>query len=354
MTFSTFNKSAVFVLAAAIGLSTLACSQGRNGSVKSDLAFERTQWMYEGKVGISTHYCPWKIDEVEDVASSFQVEKVAEQVDQAGAKWFLLTMHHQPWLMMAPNKTYDDLLGHSKYTAQRDVPMELYDALAGRSIRMMIYLNLRLDPGSLCNKLDENIGKSMGNWPPDQKLIDNIAAVYREFSLRYGDKVAGWLIDGPDLGSIMHAEDREKWFTQIVEALRAGNPNAAIAFNPGAERWYRFSDQNDFLAGETNGLTFWPDEGRLYGGAQWHVRTHLGNRWKSGGCRYTDAEVINYAKAVTAAGGVLTFDVGTTGIIRPLQGVQGETLQTEHIGYIDPTQVEQIRAVTEALEIPSK
>ena len=354
MTFIAFNKSAVFVLAAAIGLSTLACSQGQSGSVKADLASERTQWMYEGKVGISTHYCPWKIDEVEDVANSFQVEKVAEQVEQAGAKWFMMSMHHMHWLMMAPNKTYDDILGHSNYTPQRDVFAELIEALDKHDISLVIGLNIRLDPKSASNKIDKNIARSMGNWPPDKKMLDNISAVYREFSLRYGDKIAGWWIDGSELGSIMHADGREKWFAQIAEALRAGNPNVAIAFNPGAERWYRFSEFNDFIAGESDGMTFLPDKGRFKNGAQWHVRTHLGNRWKSGGCRYTDAEVINYAKAVIAAGGVLTFDVGTTGIIRPLQGVQGETLQTEHVGYIDPTQVEQIRAVTEALEISSK
>ncbi len=351
MNFSTFNKSAVSILAGVIVLSVLAAVQAENESVKSDLASERTQWMYEGKIGLATTYCAWKIEDVEKVANDFQVEKIAEQASQVGAKWFMLTIQHQPWLLLAPNMTYDEILGHSKYTPQRDVPMELYDALAKRGIRMMLYVTLRLDRRSYCNMVDPEIAKRMGGWPAEMsdRLFDNIAAVYREYSLRYGKKVSGWWIDGAWIDEIKHAKDREKWFGKIADALRAGNPDAAIAFNPGDDKWYRYTDQNDYLAGETNDLTYKPDEGRFKDGVQWHAWTHLGNRWASSGCRFDTAELIDYAKDVIAAGGALTFGVGSRGFVSPPKGVKADPLITDHFGYIDPLQVEQFRAVTEAV-----
>ena len=162
----------------------------------STAASTRTQWMFEDKVGLSTHYFPSKAEEVEQVTDAFSVEKVAEQASEAGANWFMLTVHHQPWLMMAPNETYDKLLGHGKYTAKRDLPLDLHKALHAKGIRIMLYVNLRMDDKSGCLEVDPKIQESMGGWPPNDKLVDNIATVYREWSLRYGDKVSGWWVDG--------------------------------------------------------------------------------------------------------------------------------------------------------------
>jgi alpha-L-fucosidase len=296
-------------------------------------------------VGLSTHYFPRKADEVEDVARAFQTEKVAEQAAEAGAAWFLLTLHHQPWLMMAPNKTYDDLLGHSRYTSDRDLPLDLHKALRAKGIRLMIYVNLRLDPGSACNRVDRNIPKAMGGWPPNDTLIGNLATVYREFSLRYGEKVAGWWVDGTWLGAYKTAPDREKWFARIVEALRAGNPQAAVAFNPGANQFSRYSPQNDYVAGESAGLERFPGKSRWRDGAQWHVWMPLGEWWGNDGLRYGSTELSKYAQRVASEGGVLTFEVGTmrtqkTKDARPIGPV----------GIIDPAQVEQVKAVTRALK----
>lgn len=310
----------------------------------------RTGWMFAGKVGLSTHYFPRRADEVEPVARAFQADKVAAQTAQAGAAWFLLTVHHQPWLMMAPNKTYDDLLGHGKYTSERDVPLALHEALGARGIRLMIYVNLRLDPGSACNRVDPNIPKVMGGWPPNDKLIGNIAAVYRELSVRYGKKVSGWWVDGTWMGAYKKAPERETWLARIAEALRDGNADAAVAFNPGAHRFIRYSAQNDYVAGESGCLKYFPEAGRWLDGAQWHVWLPVGNTWGSGGCRYGGRDLADYAGGVVAKGGVLTFEVGTHGIDRSKD--KKTVTRTEHVGYIDPSQVEQVRAVTAALARP--
>ena len=317
----------------------------------STAASTRTQWMFEGKVGLSTHYFPSKTEDVEQVTDAFSVEKVAEQASEAGAKWFMLTVHHQPWLMMAPNETYDKLLGHGKYTARRDLPLDLHKALHAKGIRMMLYVNLRLDDKSGCMEVDPKIQKSMGGWPPNDKLVDNIAAVYREWSLRYGDKVSGWWVDGAWMKLYKNSRHREKYFKKIADALRAGNPDAIVAFNPGEPeqvRLDRYSPQNDYLAGESNGIADPPRDGRLLGGAQWHWWSFAGNGWGAGGTRYTDEQLIEFATKVVEGGGAMTFDVGTLGVIK--QARTGPVKRTENVGHIEPAQIKQIRAITDAIK----
>jgi len=153
----------------------------------------KTDWIFDAKLGVSTHYTAgW--EDIEKMAGLFDAEKIANQLEEAGAGWFLFTLHHQSWAMMAPNQTYDQITGTGKHTAARDIPSDLIRALKPKGVKLMLYLNLRLDPASRC---PEEVRVNMGGWPPNDSLIENVARVYREFSLRYGKNVAGWWVDGP-------------------------------------------------------------------------------------------------------------------------------------------------------------
>ncbi len=96
--------------------------------------------MYKAKVGISTHYFG-RHGNVDSLAERFDVETVANQAAEAGAGWFLYTIHHQPWAMMAPNGTYDQLVGNSEFTATRDLPAELANALRAGNPDTLIAFN---------------------------------------------------------------------------------------------------------------------------------------------------------------------------------------------------------------------
>lgn len=303
----------------------------------------KTNWLLEGKVGLSTHYFPLKPEQRNDMANAFQVERVAEQAAEAGASWLLFTVHHQPWIMLAPNATLDRLLGNSNYTSSRDVPLELHQQLLRYNIRLMLYVNLRLDPQSAAS---EEVRKAMGGWPPNDRVIENIASVYREFSLRYGDRVSGWWVDAAGLKEYRASPDRERWFKVIGDALRAGNPEALVTFNPGVTV-RRYTGSDDYTAGESVGLDSVP-EGRWMDRAQWHLWTFLGGWWESGGTRFSDDELERFVAQVTSHGGALTFEVGTSGINwegRSVKGQGGVRKVTPHVGYIDPKQIEQIKAV---------
>jgi alpha-L-fucosidase len=306
-------------------------------------AAHRCDWMAAGKMGISAHFYPRKPGEADQKAKQFEVQKVAEQTARAGAAWFLLTIHHQPWIMMAPNRRYDELLGTGDYTSQRDVAAELADALGRRNVRLMLYVNLRLDPRSACNA---EIREAMGGWPPDDRMIANVASVYRVFSERYKEKVAGWWVDGAWLPDYKNSPKRSAWFATLAEALRAGNPDAAVAFNPGLRDFAQYAAHNDYTAGESKDLTRLP-KARFVDGAQWHGWTYLGHAWGTDGTRFSNATLIDYAQKVLGRGGVLTFEVGTRGFRR--ESYRGPRIETPHDGHICPKQVEQLRAVREAI-----
>lgn len=302
----------------------------------------RTDWLYRGKIGLSTHYIARKLDTLEPLAKQFQIERIASQAASAGASWFLFTIHHEPWLMMAPNAAYDRILGTTDHTSERDVPMELHKHLSSKNIRMMLYVILRMDPTS-ASAATEHVRSSMGGWPPNDKLINNMASVYREFSLRYGSKVSGWWVDGA--GILRQSPHRERWLNQIAGALRAGNPNAIVAFNAGV-RLERFGP-SDFTAGEMNDLTYFP-KGRWLDGAQFHAFTYLGGWWSWGGTRFPDRDLIAYSTRVVSNGGVLTFDVATLGLTGKKRG--DAPTSTPYVGFIDPSQAEQVLLVVRAIK----
>ncbi|UJP04902.1 MAG: hypothetical protein LZF61_08590 [Nitrosomonas sp.] len=325
-------------------LSLLWCQAHANVGLEETYSQHKTDWMYTGKIGLSTHYFAHNPGELEQKAAQLQIDEIANQAANAGASWFLFTLYHRPWLMMAPNDTFDRILGMNDFTSTRDIPLELSNALQKKNIRLMLYVNLRLDPKSA---VSPKIREAMGGWPPNDKLVQNIAAVLKEFSLRYGNRVSGWWVDEVQLQSGWgKSPQREQWFKEIADALKAGNPNALIAFNPGLET-IRYSLQNDYIAGESEDLKPVPD-GRCLDGAQWHLWTYLGGWWSSGGTRYSEEKLGNYVALVTSRGGALTFDVGTLGVDKECLAIKCEKVKkitTPYVGYIDPTQIAQIKAL---------
>ena len=311
--------------------------------LESGSAQHNTDWM-AGKIGLSTHYFAHFPGELEQKAIRLKIDEIANQAASAGAAWFLFTLHHQPWLMMAPNETYDRILGVNNFTSTRDVPLELSNALSKKNIRLMLYINLRLDPKS---NVSPKVREAMGGWPPNENLVQNIAAVLKEFSIRYGTRVSGWWIDGvqhpSEWGKSPH---RERWFKEIADSLRAGNPDALVAFNPGLKT-VRYSLQNDYIAGESEDLKPIPN-GRCLDGAQWHLLTFLGGWWGSGGTRYSEEELGDYISLITSRGGALTLDVGALGIDKECLAKKCKVqkkVTTPYAGYIDPRQIEQIKAL---------
>lgn len=101
-------------------------------------------------------------------------------------------------------------------------------------------------------------------------------------------------------------------FESFAAALKAGNPDSIIAFNPGVKvPVISMTEHEDYTAGEISETL--PDcPGRWLDGAQYHILSYLGARWGGGEPRFADEFVSRYTGDVNAKGGVVTWDVPIT------------------------------------------
>ncbi len=101
-------------------------------------------------------------------------------------------------------------------------------------------------------------------------------------------------------------------FDSFAKALKAGNPNSIIAFNPGViVPVISLTEYEDYTAGEISDA-FPVCPGRWNNGAQYHILSYLGNRWGGGEPRFPNEFVLGYTKHVNSKGGVVTWDVPIT------------------------------------------
>jgi hypothetical protein len=101
-------------------------------------------------------------------------------------------------------------------------------------------------------------------------------------------------------------------FATFAAAARAGNPDSALAFNPGViHRLISITPFEDYIAGEIDD----PDKITIrrafdgkQDGTQLHVLTHLGEQWGKGAPRYTAAQVAEWSRKLAQQGGAITWD----------------------------------------------
>src|SRR5689334_7498784 len=105
--------------------------------------------------------------------------------------------------------------------------------------------------------------------------------------------------------------------------------------------------QSDYTAGEMNDLSYMPN-GRFVDGAQFHAFTFVGGWWGSSNLRFSDSELADYSSKVIANGGVLTYDLGTMGMVWRKMG--DKPTRTPNAGYIEPAQIEQMKAVVRSVK----
>jgi len=163
---------------------------------------------------------------------------------------------------------------------------------------------------------DDKCNQAMG-WtaPVNDAWLAKWAAITREYAERYGEKVAGWWVDGCywQHGDLRYDDAK---LGVLAQALRAGNPKRIIALNPGVEM-AAYSRHEDYMAGEQNEFHAMPAK-RYLDGEQWHILSFLGGDrpgsylaagWGEPGVRYSKADLAEYIGDVNAAGGVVSIDV---------------------------------------------
>jgi hypothetical protein len=303
------------------------------------LAGEKTDWFHKAHWGVMTHYLgapPSSSGGAELTAEmwnrqveAFDVGGLADQVASTGAKYVLFTIGQNSGHYCSPNATYDKIVGITpSKCSRRDLISDLARALKARNVRLMVYLPSgapAADPVAR-KKLGWRWGRSGGWQLPGEAVGGRLTefqrrweAVIREWSLRWGKDVAGWWIDGCYFAEQMYRFDDGPNFATFATALRAGNPDAIVAFNPGVRvPVVAHTEYEDYSAGEVTlrqlprATDACPGRWLEYDGArvQFHILTFLGTSWCRGERpQWTDDKVIGLTQEIVDKGGVVTFDV---------------------------------------------
>jgi alpha-L-fucosidase len=257
-------------------------------------AQNRASWMKDAKWGVMFHYTTRvlesenaqdadqiNLNKWNDLIDNFDCEGLAKQLSDAGAGYFIITVRHSyDGFLLAPNSMYDHYMGESpSRISNRDLVVDLHHALNKYGIKLIAYISSHFDQNPAESKAfafdrdDPRKAESYLRW---QNVI-------REYSMRWGDKVSGWWIDGCHRPNTYFRHPDIPNFASMAAALRAGNPNSCVAFNPGAfRRIMSITPYEDYTAGETNNpdrIRFSKNENGMIDGSQIQILSYLGKRW---------------------------------------------------------------------------
>lgn len=244
---------------------------------------------------------------------ALDVKRLAKTLHDIGAGYYFITVMQGRKYMIAENGAYRNIVGDEiadECLSRRDLIEELYQELSKYNIDLYLYFT-----GDGPYK-DEQIGKLFGFTEPRQNIsmefVKKWSDVLKDYSLRYGNKVKGWWLDGMYREEFGYTEEKLQPF---YSAIKAGNPDAIVAFNNGVKPYvYKYYSEEEFTSGEQVDFSVVP-ESRFCNGAQTHILLPIGAEdrgigatWAGGGLHYTKQSLCAYAQRVISAGGVVTFD----------------------------------------------
>jgi hypothetical protein len=325
---------AVLLLAPAAGAQEPISPQ----AIRPDGSPNRALWMAEGTFGVMTHYLitprgatpEERTADLNRIVDAFDMDGYVRQIEETGADWVIFTLGQTTGYLCAPNEVLD--AAAPGMTPRRDLVMEIARALHAAGKRLILYI-----PSE--QNADAAIRAALGGGT--EAFTSRYFAFLRAYSVKYGRLLDGWWFDscGP------HPD--EYWLAWM-EALRAGNPDTAVAFS-GAEFCCGGPVEpvcrlEDYHAGEIHLLedgrirrdflppggdiivtperklrlrgqearTYMPD-GPFVGGVQWHCLLPLDLTFNPAVpnqfCHYTDKELLAFVTAVKRVGGAITINV---------------------------------------------
>jgi len=239
------------------------------------------------------------------------VEGIASQLKAVGAGYYQITIGQNSGYYIAPNPVYDRITGITpSKCSRRDLVADLYTALSKRNIRLMVYL----PSGAPGQDSAADTALDWQNGPhPNKNFQRKWEQVIRYWSERWGKKVSGWWFDGCYFPNSMYRSAEPPNFASFAAAARAGNPDAALSFNPGVVyRMLSITPYEDFIAGEIDKpelVTIRRQEDGKVDGARLHMLSYLGETWGRGNPRFSNEQVIGYTRKIVNAGGAVTWDV---------------------------------------------
>ena len=281
----------------------------------------RAAWMQEAQWGVMTHYLSdWQarsngltmsVEQWNKMVDGFDAEGLARQLQSVGARYYQISLGQNSGYYLSPNATYDKIAGiQPSKLSRRDLIADLYEALHKRGIRLMVYL----PSGAPAQDKVATAALEWRNGPyPNQEFQRKWEQIIRTWSERWGRKVEGWWFDGCYFPNSMYRASEGPNFASFAAAARAGNPDAAVAFNPGViYRMLSLTPYEDFTAGEIDKpelVTIRRGADGKIDGTQIQMLSYLGTTWGMGTPRFTTEQMIGYTRKVRESGGAVTWDV---------------------------------------------
>ena len=285
--------------------------------------------MQDAKWGVMIHYQPdWiasenqletiTVEKWNDLIDHFDCDRLAKQLSDAGAGYLIITVRHVPPFFLSPNATYDRLTGQvPSRCSKRDLVADLADALEKYDIKLIAYIAVHA-PGQNEAELkgfalERTDYYKSGAFERNPEALLRWQEVIREYSLRWGEKVSGWWLDGCYRPNTNYRYPDSPNFESVADAARAGNPDRIVTFNPGRfPRIKSITPYEDYTAGEVNDLDLlqwrYIYDG-MVDGKQVHVLSYLGQTWGQGAPRFPEEQVVQYSLEINKVGGAVTWDV---------------------------------------------
>jgi len=188
-------------------------------------------WMIDGKYGIFVHWSAlshgFTGDEprarwFQKSVDMFDVKVFADAIERTGAGWVTFTATHQGFYWPGPNAALDKIAPGR--TAKRDLLGEIINELDRRGIRTLFSLHTGY------NGYDPQVWREAvgANDSDTRRFSDNIEAILRECSVRYGEKLMGFgYMDGALAWDYPLNPSWEGW----ARAIKAGNPKAVVGLS---------------------------------------------------------------------------------------------------------------------------
>ena len=282
---------------------------------------------FPGSWGVFNHYLADQasakntvsltVEQWNERVNSFDVNALAAQLATVGASYYFITLGQNSGYYCSPNSMYDSIVGlKPSGCSKRDLIADLAKALRAKGIKLGVYL----PSGAPEN---DSLAVAKFNWTKgnfrNKEFQQKWEAVIREWSQRWGKNVFAWWMDGCYYTDAMYPAAEEPNFKSFARALKVGNPQAVVAFNPGVKpRLDPVTEYADYTAGEfdfylplivpyystTTEMTTATANGK-----QTHFLGFLGKWWGAGSPRFSDELVVAYTKHVNDNGGVITWDV---------------------------------------------
>lgn len=215
------------------------------------------KWLQETGYGLMFHWTSQSVQPdgsiktFEEAVNDFDVEKFAKMVEETGAGYVMFTVGHAESYCPAPIKSWEEV--HPGHTTQRDLIKEIADALNGRGIQLICYIN-----GPLGFDLPVRTEPSAEE---KQAFVVNFKNILSEMGNRYRNKISGYWFDS---WYQIFEVFPEVPFEEFNIASKTGNSDRIICLNswiyPAVTPW------QDYWAGEVASPVEIPENGYMKDG----------------------------------------------------------------------------------------